>query len=165
MTASMAALVETMKKELDRQAQAMTALSATVAKLTGRLGVGGSSTGEEQVADTKVLLQIARTHPALVQLLEHNNNPHTLCILVLQAVSFDFAPEQGIAAVTWQVTQESKESEIHTKIHTGASEAAYAEGEAEFYKHVTHLLNLASKYSVNAARYSQQRNNQREAWT
>eukprot|EP00961_Rhodomonas_salina_P226194 3058075-Rhodomonas_salina.1 len=86
-------------------------------------------------------------------------------MLVRRAVTFDFAPEQGIAAVTWRVTQESKESEIHAKIHTGASEAAYAEGEAEFFEHVTHLLNLASKYSVDAAKYRQQRNNQREAWT
>eukprot|EP00961_Rhodomonas_salina_P004523 61436-Rhodomonas_salina.1 len=146
-TASMAALVETMKQEMDWQVLAMTALSVTVAKLTGqppqsrrdelpeieeptvmqpqsltaddlqlakvsqgdgmagvadafvctleeRLGAGGVSTGEEQVADTHTLRQIARTHPALVQLLEHNNNPHTLGMLVRRAVSFDFAPEQ-----------------------------------------------------------------------
>eukprot|EP00961_Rhodomonas_salina_P143708 1934044-Rhodomonas_salina.3 len=36
MTVSMAALVETMKKEMDWQVQAMTALSATVAKLSGQ---------------------------------------------------------------------------------------------------------------------------------
>eukprot|EP00961_Rhodomonas_salina_P263570 3562151-Rhodomonas_salina.1 len=36
MTARMTALVETMKKEMDRQAQAMTALAATVAKLSGQ---------------------------------------------------------------------------------------------------------------------------------
>eukprot|EP00961_Rhodomonas_salina_P018049 242759-Rhodomonas_salina.1 len=58
--------------------------------------------------------------------------------------------------------QEAKETEIHAKIHTGAAEASYAEGEAEFYEHITHILNLASKYSTDAARYRQQRNNQRE---
>eukprot|EP00961_Rhodomonas_salina_P109669 1476149-Rhodomonas_salina.2 len=196
MPARMAALVETMKQEMDRQARAMTALTATVARLTDRqqtlegteqpeveevppppssaaddlrptkvsrgngmanvadafvqaleerLDTRGSGNGEEQVADTHTLWQIARTQPASVQPRDHNNNPHTLGMLVLRAVSFEFAPEQGIAAVTWHVTQETKESEIHAQIHTRASEAAYAEGEAEFYEHIAHLLNLASK--------------------
>eukprot|EP00961_Rhodomonas_salina_P226592 3063832-Rhodomonas_salina.1 len=134
---------------------------AFVRALEELLGSSCHGSSEEPVADNAALLQITCTHPALVQLHNHNNNQHTLGMLVRRAITFDFAPEQGIAAVTWRMTQEAKETEIHAKIHTGVAEAAYAEGEAEFYEHVTHVLNLASKYSTDAARYQQQRNNQR----
>eukprot|EP00961_Rhodomonas_salina_P017385 233861-Rhodomonas_salina.1 len=84
--------------------------------------------------------------------------------MLRRATTFEFAPEQGIAAVAWRLTLEQKESELHAKVHAGASEAVYAEGEAEFFEHVSYVLNLAAKYGTDAERYRMQRNDQREAW-
>lgn len=39
---------------------------------------------------------------------------------------------------------EQKESELHAKVHTCATEASYTEGEAEFFEHASYVLNLAS---------------------
>ena len=139
--------------------------AAFVQALDERLGTGGLSSGEDGGAEHATTARIERTAPALVDLRQHKGNPHTLGALVRRATTFEFSAEQGLAAVTWRMSIETKEAEIHAKITANASAEQYTEGEAEFFEHIAWLLTLATKYAADSAKYRRQRDNQREAWS
>eukprot|EP00961_Rhodomonas_salina_P053608 719031-Rhodomonas_salina.1 len=95
--------------------------AAFVQALDELLGTGCLGCGEDGGAEHATTARIERTAPALVDLCQHKGNPHTLGALVRRATTFEFSAEQGLAAVTWRMSIETKEAEIHAKITASAS--------------------------------------------
>eukprot|EP00961_Rhodomonas_salina_P034495 464503-Rhodomonas_salina.1 len=63
---------------------------AFVRAIEERLDDNCNCHGEDLVTDTAAVARISHTHPALVQLCNHNNNPHTLSLLICRAITFEF---------------------------------------------------------------------------